>query len=420
MVRSLRPIASLLTGTALLLLGVGLLNTLIPLRGGTLGYSAVLLGALTSAYYAGYFVGTFTLPRLVQRIGYIRAFAFCTASVTIVVLLHALFDAAWTWLLLRLLAGVVLVGLYTIIESWLNAVAQPEQRGAVFATYMVVNLGSLALAQQLLRLSGPPFMLFVLVALLICAAMLPVVLTRQAQPLLQPRPRLRVRQLFALAPSAAIGALLTGLSMGALWGLLPVYARSRGLENSAVGNWMSVVILGGALLQWPAGRLSDRHDRRIALSIVCAAACVLAALVPLAGHRTVAALVMLFLFGGMTFAVYPIVVAHLVDHVPREDLLSASSSVLLVYGIGSAVGPLAAGALMQALGPWSLFAWFAIMHGLLAAYAGYRYVVFRREQTPDSGFTPMLRTTPVALDMLPATDFPADDPDPPPGKGATH
>ncbi len=406
MLRTLRPIASLLGGTALLLLGVGLLNTLIPLRGSMYGYSNTLLGGLTSVYYAGYLVGTFAIPPLVRRIGYIRTFAFCTASVACVVLLHALSHDPLLWLLLRLLAGVVLVGLYMLIESWLNASAQPAQRGGVFAAYMVVNLGALALAQQLLRIDGQSFVLFTVVALLICAATLPVVATRLAQPVLQPTPRLRLTKLLTAAPSAGVGALLSGLGMGAFWGLLPVYVKDIGFEASEVGTYMSVAIMGGALLQWPLGRLSDRHDRRIALTLVCAAACVLAILAPfLAGQRP-ASLVMIFLYGGMAFAVYPIVVAHLVDHLSPENLMAASSSVLLVYGIGSALGPLVAGMLMSALGPWSLFGWFALTQGATAIYAGYRYQTFRRTRAEEAHFRPMLRTTPSALELMPETDGP--------------
>ncbi len=413
MLRTLRPIASLLGGTAILLLGVGLLNTLIPLRGDTYGYSNTLLGGLTSAYYVGYLVGTFAIPPLVHRIGYIRTFAFCTASVACVVLLHALSHAPLLWLVLRLLAGIVLVGLYMLIESWLNASAQPGRRGSVFAAYMVVNLGALALAQQLLRIDGQPFVLFTVVALLICAATLPVVATRLAQPVLQPTPGLRLNRLFAVAPSAGVGALLSGLGMGAFWGLLPVYAKGTGFDASEVGNYMSVAIVGGALLQWPLGRLSDRHDRRIALALVCAAACTLAALAPFLASLRGASLAMIFLYGGMAFAVYPIVVAHLVDHLAPEDLMSASSSVLLIYGIGSALGPLIAGALMSATGPWSLFGWFALVHGITAVYAGYRYRTFRRTRADEAHFRPMLRTTPSALELMPETDGPGTPEAPP-------
>ncbi|MGH8183627.1 MAG: MFS transporter [Rhodanobacteraceae bacterium] len=405
----MRPVASLLTGTALLLVGVGLLNTLIPLRGMAAGYSGTLLGGLTSAYYAGYFIGTFAMPPLVRRVGHIRAFAFCAACTACVVLLHAMGSNPIAWLLLRLLTGIVLVGLYAIIESWLNAQSAPAERGTVFAAYMVVNLCALALAQQLLRIGGQPFVLFTVVALAVCAATLPVLLTRQAQPQVQAMPKLQLRLLFDVAPSAGAGALLSGLAMGAFWGLLPVYARRIGFDTAMVGTYMSVAILGGAALQWPLGRLSDHRDRRMVLTWVAAAAALLALAALAAGGNAWPAMALVFLYGGMAFAVYPIVVAHLVEHVPPDNLLAASSSVLLVYGVGSALGPLVAGALMSGVGAWSLFTWFAGIHTLLAGYAAYRCGVLQRFPLRERQFRPMLRTTPAVMRLLRTPPAPRDD-----------
>ncbi|HET7268141.1 MAG TPA: MFS transporter [Oleiagrimonas sp.] len=410
MLRTLRPVTSLLAGTALLLAAVGLLNTLIPLRGIEAGYSGTLLGALTSAYYAGYLIGTFTMPPLIRRIGHIRAFAFCTACAACVVLLHALGTWPWMWLTLRLLAGVVLVGLYAIIESWLNAQAPAGQRGTVFAAYMVVNLGSLALAQQLLRIDGQPFVLFIVVALFTCAATLPVVMTRQEQPAQQTTPRLHLARLFHLAPTAGVGALLSGLAMGAFWGLAPVYAQRVGFDTDGISVYMTLAILGGAALQWPLGRWSDRTDRRLALAVTGAAATVLALLVWVVGGHPIAATVLIFVYGGMAFAIYPIVVAHLVDHLTPTELLAASGTVLLVYGAGSAVGPLVSGVLMTHMGPDALPLWFALMHAVLAGYALWRYLAFRREQVVENNFRPMLRTSPAALKMMPETRDAAPDP----------
>lgn len=222
----------------------------------------------------------------------------------------------------------------------------------------------------------------------------------------QATPRLQWRRLFDVAPTAGAGALLSGPAMGAFWGLAPVYARTSGFDAAAIGNYMSIAIVGGAALQWPLGRLSDRHDRRIALALVSAAAA-LAAIASIAmGGRMLPEMAVVFLFGGMGFAIYPIVVAHLVDHAPPEDLLAASSSVLLVYGVGSAIGPLIAGGMMGALGAPSLFAWFAATHGVLAAYATFRYRQFRRIPADAPAFQPMLRTTPAALRLLrPAVRF---------------
>ncbi|GAB3026157.1 MFS transporter [Oleiagrimonas citrea] len=405
MLRTARQLASLLTGVALLLLGNGLLNTLIPVLGGTLGFSSGLLGAMTSAYFAGFLAGTFIISALVRRMGHIRAFAFCAAGFACLVLLLSLTTQPLIWLLLRFAIGVVVVGLYTVIESWLNSQAEPQQRSSVFATYMVVNLGSLALAQQFLQFRpSQSAVLFVLVALLVCASTLPVLATRMRQPEVQPMPRLRTRRLFQLAPSAGIGALLSGLTMGAMWGLAPVYAASTGLGAAGIGTWMSVFILGGAALQWPMGRLSDRHDRRIMLIVVSALGAIAAALLPMLAGFPITANVLLFVFGGMAFAVYPIVVAHLLDHVPAEELLPASTSVLLVNGVGSAAGPLLAGLLMGSLGTAWLFGWVVLCMGGTAGYVAFRLLTFEREQTDASAFVPMLRTTPTAMEMHPVVD----------------
>ena len=400
MLTSLRTATPLLLSTVFLLMGVGLLHTHIALQGRTLGFSVAMIGVLTSAYYAGFLVGTYTVPRLTHRIGHIRTFAFCTALVTLVVLVQALDPAYGVWLVLRVLQGLLLVGLYAIIESWLNAAADPAHRSSVFAIYMMVNLGASAAAQQFLRIRGEGFVLFCVVAILFCTASLPVVATRQPQPHIRAVPQVQIGRLFRLAPTALVSALLSGLALGAFWGLLPLYAEARGLGVGGIGTYMSVAIAGGVVLQWPLGRFSDRIDRRLALSLISATAA-LAALInrflPAAGGA--AGMVAIFVFGGMSFTLYPIAVAHLVDYVRRDELLAASSTVLLVNGVGSAVGPLVAGALMNLLSPQLLFVWFAVLDGMLAAYAFYRFIHRKREVTPDDNFVPLVNTTPSSLDL---------------------
>jgi MFS family permease len=400
MLTSIRSSMPLLLSTAFLLLGVGLLHTHIALQGRALGFSVAMIGVLTSAYYAGFLVGTYTIPQLTHRIGHIRSFAFCAALLTLVVLVQALDPAYGMWLVLRVLQGMMLVGLYAIIESWLNAASDPTHRSSVFAIYMMVNLGASAAAQQFLRIRGEGFVLFCVVAILFCVASLPVVASRQPQPQLRSMPRVEIRRLFRLAPTALATALFSGLALGAFWGLLPLYAAARGLGAGGVGTYMSVAIAGGVVLQWPLGRFSDRIDRRLALSLISAIAA-LAALgnLLLPDVSGAAAMVMIFVFSGMSFTLYPIAVAHLVDYVNRDELLAASSTVLLLNGIGSALGPLVAGTLMNLLQPQLLFVWFAVLDVMIAGYAFYRFVHRKREVTPDDNFVPLVNTTPSSLDL---------------------
>lgn len=408
------PIAALLAGIALLLLGTGLLNTLLALRGSLEGYADATLGLIGSAYFVGFLVGTVLAPPLIRRIGHVRAFALFAAAVAACVLLHALLVSAPVWIALRILTGTALVGLYTVIESWLNGQAPAARRGQIFAIYMAVNLGALALAQQLLRLGSPAgFELFAVAAIFVCLASMPVAATRQAPPELHTTPRLGLRALWQTAPIACAGALLSGLAMGAFWSLTAVYGGRIGLDENNVAMLMTLAILGGALLQWPVGRYSDAVDRRRALGVVAGAAAAAGLLWAVLGLFGAAALVGGFLFGAAAFAVYPIAVAHLIDHLHHQDILSGSAALLLLHGFGAAIGPLLAGTAMGWLGPVALPLHFTAMLGPLAAYALWQ----ARHGSDDiveeaAHFVPMLRTSPTVLEMM----TPAES-ETPPGHG---
>ncbi|AWV08214.1 MFS transporter [Marilutibacter maris] len=417
MIAIVRPLAALLVGVALLLMGSGLLGTLLAVRGRIEGFDDQTLGLVMSAYFVGFFLGTYAAPGLIQRIGHIRAFAFYAALCAATVLLHAIFVSPWAWSVLRLLTGIALVGLYTVIESWLNVQAPPAQRSQVFAVYMAVNLFALAAGQWLIGVSAPAgFVLFSLVAVLVCLAALPVTASRMTQPELPPMPRLALKALYHAAPAAALGALLAGLALGGFWGLAAVYATRIGLDVQGVALLMSMTIVGGAALQWPIGRLSDGGDRRTTLALVCLLAAAAAVVMMLPAGRSGPVLYALFFaFGGLAFAIYPICMAHLLDHLPPEDTLSAGSSLLLLNGIGSAIGPALAGVAMTRIGPDALPGFFAATLGATALIAGGRRLLRRRDLEHPVAFQAMLRTTPTAFELLP--DAQSDSDDDPAGDG---
>lgn len=405
MISKLLPLSALLAGVALLLMGSGLLGTLLAVRGGLEGFDERTLGLVMSGYFAGFFLGTFAAPPLIRRIGHVRAFAFYTGVCAIAVLVHPLWVDPFVWFGLRLITGAALVGLYTVIESWLNAQPEREHRSRVFAVYMAVNLAALAAGQLLLGLGvDRGFALFSLVAILVCAAALPVTLTRLAQPSFPPTPRLGLARLYRTAPAAAASAGLSGLAMGAFWGLGPTYAGQIGLGRDGIAYFMVATILGGALLQWPLGRWSDRVDRRIGLMLAGAAAAALALLaVPATGWGHWAVYATFFAYGGVAFAIYPLAVAHMLDTLPGDELLAGCSSLLLVHGIGAAIGPALAGGLMSRYGAGALPAFFAAVLGLLVLYLASRLAFHRRARLHPTPFHPMLRTTPGALGLLPET-----------------
>lgn len=400
MLAYLTPITALLASTALLLLGNGLLSSLLNLRGGLEGYSDSLLGLLGSAYFLGFFIGTQAVPRMIRRMAHVRASNFFCAAIASCVLLHLLLVNIWAWMVLRVITGIALVGYYTVIESWLNSQTPATQRGQVFAVYMMVNLAAYALAQHFLTLAPVgSFELFVLAAMLVMLSVMPMAWTRLAQPTVVAAPGLTLRRVWRTAPAAFVGAIASGLVMGSFWTVSTLYAIRLGLGEGGIAMLLTVVIAGGALLQWPLGRLSDRLDRRLVLGIVALGGSLAAAAMALADTPHTL-LLTAFAYGGMAFAVYPIVVAHLIDRLPQDDILAGNASVLLLYGIGAVIGPLVSGSAMSHFGAAAMPAFFAVTLAVLAVLI---LVTAHPRHAPvveDPGvFMPMIRTTEAALDM---------------------
>lgn len=406
--RLLLPITALLVSVALLLAGSGLLSTLLAVRGQLEGYADQTLGLIMSGYFVGFFLGTFTAPPLIRRVGHIRAFAFHAALAATAVLVYPLWVDPVGWTLLRLVTGIALVGLCTVIESWLNSHAAPEYRSRVFAVYMVVTLLALAAGQQLLDLQpAGSFVLFSVIAILFSLAALPVATTRLQQPVMAVAPKAGIVHICRVAPSAAAGALMSGLALGAFWGMGPVFASDLGLDRAEVGNFMSLTILGGAAMQLPIGRLSDRGDRRTTLALVSGLAAAIS--LSLAVIETPSSTVLyaaFFLFGGLSFALYPLCVAHLLDRLPADTLLAGCSALLLLHGIGAAIGPATAGFAMEAFGAAALPGFFASALGLLFLAVAGRRLLRSHLLQQRARFHPMLRTTPSALELLPEIPAP--------------
>jgi MFS family permease len=418
-ITQLLTISALLSGIALLLLGNGLLTTLITLRGSAEGLDERTLGVVTSCYFGGFLLGIYLAPRLVRRIGHIRAFAFCAGLLAATTLIYGLRVNGPLWMGLRVLTGLGIATLYAVIESWLNYQTPAQQRGQIFAIYMIVNLGALALAQQFIRLASPlEFVLFALAAIFVSLALMPVAWTRLTQPQIAATALMPLRRAWDAAPLALAGILAAGLVMGAFWGLAPLYASNLGFDRAAIAVYMTASILGGALFQWPLGWLSDTSDRRWMLFAVAAGATLGAAALGLAPQLLPGNAAALYVAAGLhasfSFSLYSIAITHLIDRITHDELMAGTGTLLFVYGIGATLGPAVAGAAMGAFGNGALPAFYLVATALLAA--GCLRQLRRR---PDlvvveapAHFMPMLRTGPAALALHP------DSADPPPHPSA--
>ncbi|NIJ42674.1 MFS family permease [Parvibaculum indicum] len=371
MTRTIAPFIALLSATAILLIGNGLLGTLVPIRAGIDGFDTPTVGIFGSVYFAGFLLGCIGTPYVVRRAGHIRSFAALCAAASAAPLIHALFNDAWAWSAMRGLTGFCFAGLYMVIESWLNEQASNETRGRLFAIYLVVNLLSVTAGQLLLNLSDPAaFGLFALCSILTSLALVPVALTTSVQPAPIQTVSINLKRLYALSPVGLMGSFVIGLTNGPFWTLGPLFASESGLNTRDISFFMTAAIVGGALAQFPIGRYSDRLDRRIVIMLLCIGA-VLGdtALFYAGGVGSMEALLGAgFAFGVFSLTLYSVVVAHMNDHAQEESFVSVSSGLLLVYAAGAILGPLAASLVAQRFGMSAIFLFVAAIHIVYALF----------------------------------------------------
>lgn len=374
MKRNLLPVLALLVGTLFLFLGNGLHGLLLPVRGASEGYSTTVLGLLGTSWASGFVLGCFLAPQLVRRIGHVRAFSGFVSLLAINALVTGIVvDDIW-WVALRAVTGFSTAGTSMIIESWLNERATNKSRGMIFSLYISITLIGSVGGQLLIPLGDVTTpILFMICGIFYCVAMLPTTLSNAATPQPLNTVKLDLSALYRNSPVSFLGILLIGIANGAFGTLGPVFGAEAGFSKSTIALMMSAAIFAGAVMQLPAGRFSDRIDRRYVLAALAAIAAV-AGLLFLVVHPSNVTVLMILIavYGGTANALYPIAIAHANDFAAPEDFVKVSGGLLLLFGIGTIIGPTLGGPVMSAFGPYSLFAVTAVAHVLITAYAIFR------------------------------------------------
>jgi MFS family permease len=355
-------IVDLLIGIALLAAGQGASGTLVAMRLSG-NESAFAAGAVGAAYFAGMLCGIFVVVSIVARVGPIRAFTAAAGALALSLAGLTALDGAVPWALCRALAGASMASLYATTEYWLSARSSSSNRGRVLSLYAVTLYLALSFGQVIVSLpevDGDARRL-AFASMLAAAGVIPVALTRAHAPAWPRSAQMNLRGLMRTAPVGIVAATSAGVMCGALVSLGPLAVHRAGFDDRAVAAFMAAVWGGGLLVQVPIGRASDRWGRRPVLAAVG----ILSALGSIAigvaqasrgGAMGAPALVALTaVAGGFAFAFYPLGAAYTLDRVEAEGTAAANRGLLLVYAIGSAAGPLAASAIMDAFGAPMLF-----------------------------------------------------------------
>jgi MFS family permease len=354
---ALQSVWAVILTTGIVQIANGLQTDLLSVRAGLESFPPWTIGIVMSSYYVGYSTGPLVSRYVISRLGHVSTLMVASAVAAIAISTHAFLISPPVWAGLRVVSGLALSLFYIAVESWIHDRVGNDARGRVFSTYMLVQMISMTLAQVLFGIGNPghagPFLLAS--ALFVSALALPLAGRGSAPSRAPPEPFGLVR-LFRVSPLGASVTFLGGISWSVIFTFGPVYAQRSGFNLRATSLYLGLAMLGGAVLQFPFGWISDRWDRRTTLAIMSAGALGASLLGLWANtHGTVTKDVASFFLGGFVFTLYAISAARTNDLVAAQNRVAAAAGLVLLFGLGSIAGPLLSGAAVSLLGTAGYF-----------------------------------------------------------------
>jgi len=417
---------ALFTGFGIIIISHGFQGNLLGIRSVLENFNFIATGAIMSGYFVGYFVGANMVPNLVSKVGHIRVFAAFASMASLSSLIHVVFVDPIVWTLARFLTGFSMIGIFIIVESWLNDRATNKTRGKVLSLYMFITFFGLALGNLLLNFNNPKnYEPFILISLLFSIALIPILLAKRKPPKFKKISSIKIKELFKISPMGSFSMFCSGFIFSALFAMLSVYAITMNLSIFDVSLLLVGVTLSGAFFQWPIGYLSDIYDRRIII-IGCSISASIFAILSIAFSgasfenlftetavrfnyfSTTIDKTKLFIFimllSGMTLPLFSLNLALVNDQIPKEKFVAAGSGLNIIFGLGAMAGPILCSTLMRLLGPNGFFVHLIIFLLTMTIFGFYRLSQRKYEDNPESTFTPLPTSiTPLGIELDPDT-----------------
>ena len=363
---------ALLIGMLLIMMGNGLQGTLLGVRGSLEGIGPESMGYIMSGYFIGFLGGSKLTTVMLARVGHVRVFAALGSLASVAFILFPVIVEPWFWFLMRVVVGFSLAGLYVVSESWLNDISTNENRGQVLSIYIMMQMIGIVVGQVLMNADDPAgYHLFILVSVLVSLSFAPILLSVDSAPVFQSAKPMSFKELFIISPLGVVGIFLIGGVFAALFAMASVYATEKGFSVSMVAYFVMCIYIGGMIMQYPIGWLSDKIDRRLLIFAVCLASTVTCLAVYYYEHPYLV-WVAAFVVGGTANPLYTLLVSYTNDYLDNSQMASASGSLIFINGVGAMSGPILVGYLMEKVGADGYFLFVAALMAAIGLYGLYR------------------------------------------------
>ena len=409
----------LFTGYFILMVAHGFQGNLLGVRSVIEEFNIIAIGSIMTGYFIGYFAGANKIPELVGKVGHIRVFAAFASMASLSILIHAIFVDPIVWTMGRFLTGFSIVGIFIVMESWLNDRANNRTRGQLLSIYMFITLIGLSSGTLLLNFSSPEkYEPFILISLLLSFALVPILLTKRKAPKFKKISYISIKALYKTSPLGTVSMFCTGIIHSALFTLGAVYASSMNFTIFEISLFLFLIAVAGGIFQWPIGYYSDKTDRRIIIIIctfISAMFCVLLItasgtslqnmyLATNVGVNKIMFFSYIVLYAGMAVPLFTLNLAYVNDYIPKEKFVSAGGGMQIIFGIGAMTGPMICSLLMQKYGSNGFFVHLLFFHLIIGVFGLYRITKRSYKDNPESTFTPLPRNiTPLGIELDPTT-----------------
>ena len=410
---------ALFAGYFVLMVAHGFQGNLLGVRSVIEEFNFLATGTMMSGYFVGYFAGANTIPKLVGKVGHIRVFAAFASMASLSILIHAVFVNPVVWTFARFISGFSIVGIFIVMESWLNDRANNRTRGQLLSIYMFITLIGISLGTLLLNFSSPEkYEPFILISLLLSLALIPILLTKRKAPKFKKLGYINIKGLYKTSPLGTVSMFCTGVIHSALFSLGAVYAAAMNFSIFEISFLLFVVTVSGGIFQWPIGYYSDKSDRRVII-IICtffsALFCLLAIFVSgtslenmylatSVGIDKIMFFIYVALYAGMAIPLFTLNLAYVNDYIPKEKFVAAGGGMQIIFGMGAMIGPIFCTLIMNKFGTNGFFVHLLSFHLIIGAFGLYRITRRSYKDNPESIFTPLPRNiTPLGIELDPTT-----------------
>lgn len=411
---------SLFIGLGLVFCGQGLLYTLVTYRGQIEGFSTSELGFLMSAYFIGYFVGSWRGMKLISSVGHVRVFGAVASAASVIFLLlfmiPELFNgigigkqqgytqpAYYSWIILRLINGFAAAVMLIVAESWLNELSDNYSRGKNLSLYMMVSWGAPMLGQLLLWFfPAESNTLFILGSIFVSLAAIPMLMSAKSVPDFSFPHTVSLKKLYKISPVGLVGCFLAGCIHGNFIYSSSLYAVSVFPGEQEFGATIASIIIAAGIIAIPfSGFISDKYDRRkVLLGISILGFIFTIAAMMMADMSKLSLYLWLGLIGTMVLPTYSLAVAHMNDWLEPKQMISASATLVLVYSVGMIISPLVTGKSIDYFGANAYFYLTLGIFLIISLFCTYRMFVNDAPEPEESEVTVAVTPTMTALSSV--------------------